>query len=102
MLYNIAGDMVLAVDPDEYLTFKPQRRTVKVNTYSDNTSSNVLDRHITNNYHAFKIPSAQTNQYKNSFFRGNTCVDHLDDSVVRKQTSPPGSRLEAYSPVEIY
>ena len=63
MLYKIAGGMMPAVDPDEYLTSKPQRRTVKVKTYSDFTSSNILDRHLTNNSRAFKIPSAQTNQF---------------------------------------
>ncbi|KAH3855153.1 hypothetical protein DPMN_097714 [Dreissena polymorpha] len=68
MLNKIAGGMVAAVDPDVYLTSKPQQRTIKVKTYFDHTSSNVLDRHITNNPRAFKIPSAQTNQYKNSFF----------------------------------
>ncbi|KAH3710318.1 hypothetical protein DPMN_069793 [Dreissena polymorpha] len=41
MLYKIAGGMVPAVDPDEYLTSKPQRRTVKVKTYTDFTSSNI-------------------------------------------------------------
>ncbi|KAH3889028.1 hypothetical protein DPMN_013074 [Dreissena polymorpha] len=90
MLYKIAGGMVLPEDPDEYLTSKPQRRTVKVKTYSDYTSSNILDRHITKNSRAFKISCAQTNQYKNSFtlFFMETLVlwNHLEESVVRKRT----------------
>ncbi|KAH3704641.1 hypothetical protein DPMN_079700 [Dreissena polymorpha] len=87
MLYKIAGGMVPALDPDEYLTSKPQRRTVKVKTNSDYTSSNILDRHITNNSRAFKIPSAQTNQYNTLFFVETLVLwNHLDDSVVRKQT----------------
>ncbi|KAH3738942.1 hypothetical protein DPMN_045586 [Dreissena polymorpha] len=79
--------MVPAVDPDEYLTSTPQRRTVKVKTYSDYASSNILDRHIINNSRAFKLHNSQTNQYKNSFFVETlVLLNHLDDSVVRKQT----------------
>ncbi|KAH3841355.1 hypothetical protein DPMN_114814 [Dreissena polymorpha] len=86
MLYKNARGMVSAVDPDGYLISKTRRRTVKVKTYSDYTSSNILDRHITNNSRAFKIPSARANQYKNSFSWKHLYMNHLDESVVRMQT----------------
>jgi hypothetical protein len=48
MLYKIAGSNVPTVDPTAYLTPKHERHTIKVKSYTDFSTLNILDRHSCN------------------------------------------------------
>ena len=76
-----------AVESDIYLTEQSNKRRVKVKSYTDCLTSNILDRHASNNTRSYIIPFANTEQYKHSFFV-ETLVNwnHLDDSVVHAST----------------
>ncbi len=82
----VAGP-VPALPCHDILTPTRAKRNVKIKTFSDCTTSNILGNQVTNNTKCFKTFECKTEQYRQSFFP-KTVLDwnKLNDSVVCAET----------------
>ena len=86
-MFKIVQGLVPAIDPSIFLIPQQQRRRIKPTTYKNHQTTNILHKHVTKNSNCFQIPSANTEQFKNSFFP-QTVIDwnHLTDFNIAHKT----------------
>ena len=82
-LFKLVEGTVPAICAENYLTPQRPKRAIRLKSFSDHITNNILDSQVTNNTKCFRVPLSQTEQYRQSFF-ARTIVDwnHLADDVV--------------------
>ena len=86
-MYKVVEGLVPAIPPNEFLKPTRQKRQVKAKHFESCETTNILDRHISNNNRSFIVEHCKTEQLKHSFFV-RTVVEwnHLDTETVRAET----------------
>jgi hypothetical protein len=86
-LYKVVEGRVPAIPGHDILTPTRVKRNIKLRTFADCTSTNILENQVTNNCKCFKTFNCKTEQYKQSFFP-KTVLDwnKLGDNVVCAET----------------
>ena len=83
-LFKIAGGMVPAINPCDYLTSQKTKRLIKAKQFTDYQCSNLVDINLTNN---FVVVTSRTAQFRHSFFVDSIIKwNHLPDSIVHAET----------------
>ncbi|XP_053390995.1 uncharacterized protein LOC128553836 [Mercenaria mercenaria] len=87
-LYKVAGGLVPAIHPSDYLQTVTRKRQIRAKSYSDFQVSNIVEKQVINNTRGFSVKHCKSEQLKNSFFV-KTIIEwnHLDDRVVRAETT---------------
>ena len=83
-LHKVVEGQIPAMPPLDYLEFNKDKRQIKPKKFSDCVTTNIVEKSSRNNSRSLKIPEAQTEQYKNSFFV-RTLVEwnQLEDNIVQ-------------------
>ena len=80
--------LVPAMPPSNFFTPKPRnKRRIKAKTFTEYSSTNVVERVACNNNRTFVVPDSTCEQYKHSFFV-QTVIDwnHLSDQIVNSKS----------------
>ena len=86
-LFKIAGGMVLAINPCDYLTSQKPKRRIKAKQFTDYQCSNLVDINVTNNSRCFVAETSRMAQFRHSFFVDSIIKwNHLPDSIVHAET----------------
>ena len=86
-LFKIAGGMVPAINPCDYLTSQKPKRRIKAKQFTDYQCSNLVDINVTNNSRCFVVETSRTAQFRHSFFVDSIIKwNHLPDSIVHAET----------------
>ena len=88
MLYKVACGKIPALPPESFLTpLDNTRRRVRPRRFADHHTPNPIQRQACNNSRGFKIPTARSDQYKESFFVKTPLEwNILSDDIVTKET----------------
>jgi hypothetical protein len=84
-LFKILEGNIPAIPPDTFLTpIDKNKRKIKLVTFSDSVTNNIVSKYVYNNTRGYKVPDASTEQYQRSFFV-QTVIDwnKLDEEVVK-------------------
>ena len=87
-MYKMVEGLVPAMPPSNFFTPKPQnKRRIKAKTFTEYSSTNVVERVACNNNRTFVVPDSTCEQYKHSFFV-QTVIDwnHLSDQIVNSKS----------------
>ena len=86
-LFNVAGGMVSAMSPGDFLTPRRKSRRIHAKKFTDYISSNPVQTQAIENSRCFNLLKANTEQYKNSFF-GRSIIEwnNLSDPAVHAET----------------
>jgi len=85
-LFKVVEGSVPAIPPEYYLIPQRPKRAVRVRTFKDHITSNILDSQVTNK--CFRVPPSKSEPYRHSFFlRTITDWNHLEDDIVDAPSS---------------
>ena len=68
LLYKIAGGLVPAIPPEDYLQEVKNKRKIKARSFDNCESKNFVTAAQRLHDRCFVVPNANTDTYKNSFF----------------------------------
>ena len=82
-MYKVVEGQVSAINKDDYIQPKRQRRTIRATRFKDYEHKNIVENYSANNSKCYKPIPAKTENFRNSFFV-RTIYDwnKLDDSVI--------------------
>ena len=68
LLYKISHGLLPSIPPEAYLTPIKNKRRITARSFNNFQHSNIVVRHQNNNTRGYIVPTANTAEYKNSFF----------------------------------
>ena len=83
LLYKISQGLLPAIKPELYLTPIRNKRRITAKKFEGFQTNNIVEKHQNNNTKGYIVPTANTPEYKNSFFvRTPQEWNSLEDNIV--------------------
>ena len=87
MLYKVVEGLVPGLPPQNFLSKSRPRRQIRLKSFENCETSNILNKQVKNNSKCFETIQATSNQYRNSFFVDTVVKwNQLDEDVVCAKT----------------